>query len=42
MSHRSVTDQVIMVYAYAIIGLGLIGAIAMAGFSIARIAHIVW
>lgn len=35
-------DKIILAYAYAIIGLGLVGAIAMAVLSIARVVHIVW
>lgn len=37
---RRAVDQAIIAYAYAIIGLGLIGAIAMCGLTIARIVHL--
>ena len=39
---QSVVDQVVMAYAYTIIGLVLLGAIALTVMAIARVVHIVW
>ena len=41
MTHNAI-DRAVMAYSYAVIGLVLLGAIALAVMVIARVVHIVW